>query len=230
MRLGALLAAGILTGLLSDGPSAYAQNSHVDKSAANLMVVLRESFGANKQDEELKATGKVRAKLPDGKEIEFEMASFEFIGDMHLRFVFDEPQTMLNARPEDLQKLNLTPAQALSLALANIKRVYGEPTVKPFAGGVMQVQGKSPDVDSSYFIDREFWSALLKKHPEGLVVGVPKRGGLIFAPLSDTRSVDSLKKSIATLHSTSERLRVSGALYLFKNDRWSVFQPTQVKP
>jgi uncharacterized protein YtpQ (UPF0354 family) len=212
------------------GDVAMAQSrAGVDTTADNLMAVLRESFGANKQDEELKPTGKVRAKLPDGKEVEFEMASFEFIGDMHIRFVFDGPQTMVNATPQDLARLNLNADQALRLALSNIKRVYGAPSAKSWTGGLMQVQGKSPDLDSSYFLDRDFWRALVKKHPEGLVVAVPKRGGLVFAPLSDARAVDGLKKNVAYLHSSSERFRVSGALYLFKDDRWTVFQPTHVQ-
>lgn len=197
-------------------------------NADNLMLVLRESFGANKQDEELKAVGKVKAKLPDGKEIEFEMASFEFIGDMHIRLVFDGPQSMSNATPADLARLNLNTEQALRLAVSNVKRVYGEPTVKPWTAGLMEVSGKSPDLDSSYFLDREFWRGLLKKHPEGLVVAVPKRGGLVYAPLVDTKAVEGLKKGVRYLHLSSDRLRVSGALYLFKDDKWTVFQPTYV--
>jgi hypothetical protein len=112
----------------------------------------------------------------------------------------------------------------LALAITNIKRVYGEPSAKPWEGGLMQVQGKSPDLDSSYFLDRSYWQSLLKSHPEGLVVSVAKRGGLLFAPLSDARAVERLKKSVAYLHASSERLRVSSALFLFKDGKWSVFQ------
>jgi len=89
----------------------------------------------------------------------------------------------------------------------------------------MQVQGKSPDLDSSYFLDRAFWQNLLRQHREGIVVAAPKRGGLLFTPLADSEAVDVLRKSIADLFSSSESLRVSSALYLFKDDRWTVFQP-----
>ncbi len=88
----------------------------------------------------------------------------------------------------------------------------------------MQVQGKSPDLDSSYFLDRPYWNDLLKKHPEGLVVSVPKRGGLLYAPVEDSKAIDSLKRGVAYLHASSQRLRVSSALFLFKDGRWSVFQ------
>jgi hypothetical protein len=189
------------------------------------MVVVRESIGANRQDDAFTPTGKFKAKLSDGKEIELEMASWEFIGDIHIRFVFDGPQTMINATPQDLERLSIKGIdEALALALANIKRIYGEPAAKPWESGLMQVQGKSPDLDSSYFLDRNFWDELLKKHPEGLVVSVAKRGGLLYTPLSDTKSVDGLRRSVAGLHASSQRLRVSSALFMFKEGKWSVFQ------
>jgi hypothetical protein len=199
----------------------------VDRSAENLMVVLRESIGANTEREALTPMGKFHAKLPDGREVDAEIAAFQFLGDMHVRFVFDSPHAMVNATPQDLSRLKLTPEQALKLAVVNIKRVYGKPSPTPWTEGLMQVQGKSPDLDSSYFLDRDFWRSLLRSHPEGLVVAVPKRGGLAFAPITDHKAVDGLRRGVSYLYSSSEWLRISSALYLFKDDRWTVFQPPQ---
>ena len=196
-----------------------------ERTRENLMVVVRESIGANRAEDALTPTGKAKAKLPDGREIEFEMASWEFIGDTHIRFVFDGPQIMINATPQDLERLGIKGVdEALSLALANLKRVYGEPSASPWEGGLMSVTGKSPDLNSSYFLDRAYWQGLLKSHPEGLVVSVAKRGGLLYTPLSNTKAVEGLKRGVAYLHSSSQRLRVSSALFLFKDGKWSVFQ------
>lgn len=196
-----------------------------DKTRDNFMVVVRESIGSNRPDDAFKPTGKLKAKLADGREIELDVASWEFIGDTHIRFVFDGPQSMINATPQDLERLSIKSVDdALALALANINRIYGKPTFKPWTDGVMQVEGKSPDLNSSYFLDRELWTGLLKKHPEGLVVSVPKRGGLLYTPLSDKKSVDTLQRGVAYLYASSERLRVSSALFIFKDGRWSVFQ------
>jgi hypothetical protein len=194
-----------------------------DDSASNLMVVLRESQGSNKQAESLVPMGKAKAKLQDGREIEIDTGWFEYLGDMHVRFVFDTPTSMPNASPKDLERLGLTPEAALELAVRNIKRVYGEPQAVPW-NDLLQVKGKSSDLDSSYFLDKDFWNAQLKKYPEGVVALVAKRGGLLFAPLSDAKAVEGMRKSVAYLHSSSERMRVSSALYLFKDGKWSVFQ------
>src|ERR1700751_5006240 len=69
----------------------------IDTSAENLMVVLRESPGVNKQGENLVPFGKLRTRLDDGRELDFQMAAFQFLGDMHIRFVFDAPNFIRRA-------------------------------------------------------------------------------------------------------------------------------------
>lgn len=202
-----------------------AQSPAPERVRENFMVVVRESIGANRTEDALSPTGKLKAKLADGREIEMEIASWEFIGDTHIRFVFDGTQMMINATPQDLEHLGIRNVdEALSLALANIKRVYGEPSATRWEDGLMQVSSKSPDMNSSYFLDRAFWQSLLKSYPEGIVVSVAKRGGLLYTPLSDTNAIEKLKRGVAYLHASSGRLRVSSALYLFKQGKWSVFQ------
>jgi hypothetical protein len=198
-----------------------------DTGAGNLLAVLRQSRGENKQDELLTPFGKVHATLADGRDIELDTSWYQYLGDMHIRLVFDGGQTMQSASPEDLARLHLTPDQAVELAVANLLRVYGRPATQPWNGGLTQVQGNASDLNSSYFLDREFWRGLQAEHPEGLVAAVPVRGGLMYAPLSDAAAITSLRFSAAALYAGGPGTRLSSALYLFKNDHWSVFQPPQ---
>jgi hypothetical protein len=201
-----------------------------DTSAGNLLVVLRESRGANKQDERLRPFGKVKGVLPDGREIDLDTSWFRYLGDMHVRLVFDGGQTMQSASSEDLRRLQLTPDEALALAVDNLKRRYGMPSPQPWSGALMQVQGEAADLNSSYFLDREFWRGQLAQHPEGLVAAVPRRGGLVYAPLSDEAAVGDLRFSAAALYAAGDGARLSSALYLFKDGRWSVYQAPQAPP
>ena len=219
--MGAMLAA--TTGALC----AEKEAERFDTSEANLLVVLRESPGANKQDEALAPFGKIKAKLSDGREIEFEASWFQYLGDMHLRLVFDGERRVQSASPEDLEKLRLSPEEALSRAVDNLRRRYGHPVAQPWSGGLMQVHGNSPDLDSSYFLDRAFWLDQLRHSPAGLVAAVPERGGLVFAKADDTAAVASLRFSAAALFARNDRTRISSGLYLFKDGRWSVFQSPQ---
>ena len=136
---------------------------------------------------------------------------------------------MQSASSEDLARLNLSPEEALKLAIANLRRVYGAPTPQPWSGHLMQVQGGSSDLNSSYFLDRDFWRDLQAQHPEGLVVAVPRRGGLVYASASDEAAITDLRFTVAALYAGGPGARLSSALYLFKDDRWSVFQPPQAQ-
>ncbi len=215
----------VLAGLASSASMAAPAPAPALKSRANLMLVVRETAGANKQDEQLKPSGKATVRLADGKEVEMDAAWWEFIGDTHIRFVFDEPTTMVGAASADLTELGLAGVDAaLALALDNIKRVYGAPVSSPWTEGIMEVSGTSPDLDSSYLLDRAFWRTLLSAHPDGLVVAVPKRGALLYVPVSNTKGVSGLQRSIGQLYASSGTQRVSSALFLFKGDRWTVFQ------
>lgn len=194
------------------------------ESIENLMFVLRELPKQNRQTEALVPIGEIELMLPDGTKVKDYPAYFRYIGDMHIRFVFDAPNMARGAKMKDLERLGLSPERALAVATENLKRVYGSPTSVPW-NDLQLVKSKEPDYDSSYFADREFWTAISKSHPNGVVVAVPKRGGLLYTPLSDAKAVAGLRRSIAYLYSSSEKARVSSALYLFKDGKWSVFQP-----
>jgi hypothetical protein len=206
---------------------APAQAQDFDTGADNLIAVLRESPGANHQLEKLLPMGPVKARLADGREVEIDASWFHYLGDMHVRLVFDGERSMQTAAPDDLRRLELAPEQAVARAVDNLRRRYGAPQVRPWSGGLMQVVGGSPDLASSYFLDREFWSGLLRQHPEGLVVSVPQRGGLLYASASDEAAIVNLRFSAAALYAGNDRGRVSSALFLFKDGHWSVYQPPQ---
>lgn len=212
---------------IGSAPAATPDAEEFEVSAANLLVVLRESPGVNKQDERLEPFGKIVRRLDDGRNVEFEASWFQYLGDMHLRLVFDGERRVQSALPQDLERLHLSPEQALDLAVDNLRRRYGEPVAEPWSGGLMQVRGKSPDLDSSYFLDRSFWQEQARNYPEGMVVAAPARGGLVFARADDMLAVTSLIFSAAVLYTADEGRRLSSALYLFKDGRWSVFQAPQ---
>jgi hypothetical protein len=212
--------AGVLAAFTLAAPAAES----IDTGAGNLLAVLRESPGANKQGEELRPFGKIAFTAADGRETLFEASWYQYLGDMHLRLVFDGRQQMQSAVPDDLTRLKLSPEQALARAVSNMRQRYGAPVARPYGGGVMQIEAAEADFASSYFLDREFWLAQLREHPEGIVAAVPTRRGLVFAPVADAVALTSLRFSATALYTAQERSRVSSALYLDTDGRWSVFQ------
>lgn len=227
-RAGALAALALAASAACAGDAQGTES--FDVNASNLLVVLRETPGANKQEESLQPFGKIAARLPDGRTVEFEASWFQYLGDMHLRLVFDGTRQVQSALPGDLQKLHLSPEQALERAVDNLRGRYGTPVAEPWSGGLMLVHGKVPDLDSSYFLDRQFWLDTVRDYPQGIVAAVPRRGELVFARADDEMAVTSLKFSAAALYAGDDAARVSSALYLFKDGRWSVYQAAQRQP
>jgi hypothetical protein len=189
-----------------------------------LMVVLRETEGVIRSDERLTPLGPGLASLPNGESFRAEIAAFNFLGDLHIRFVFDGKQAMRNLSPDEFERLKLTPEQALTLAVANIKRVYGPPATRPWAPFTI-LESKEDDLSSSYMLDREYWRTLASTHPTGVVVSVPRREGLLYAPVSDAKAITALREAGPILYAEASNMRISSALYLFRDDRWSIFQP-----
>lgn len=202
-------------------------SEHIDATASNLVVVLRESPGENKQDESLAPYGKLEGTMPDGRRVQFETSWYQYLGDMHIRLVFEGDRSLQSASPDDLTRLRLTPDKALALAVANLRRLHGAPLVRPWTGGLTQVQAAAPEFTSSYFLDREFWEHLQAPHPQGLVVAVPRRGELVYAAADDVDALANLRFGVAALYAGGTGARLSSALYLFKDGHWSVFQAPQ---
>lgn len=221
------VALACFAGAMAGAAAAPPEGEKIQVSASNLLVVLRETPGANKQDETLQPFGRITAQLPDGRKVEFEASWYQYLGDMHLRLVFDGTQQVQSALPSDLQQLHLTPEQALAQAVHNLRARYGAPVIEPWNGGLMLVHGRSPDLDSSYFLDREFWEQTARDYPEGIVAAVPGHGELVFARADDEDALNSLRFSAAALFAVERGARVSSALYLFKDGHWSVFQAPQ---
>jgi hypothetical protein len=160
---------------------------------------LRDSSGQNGHYDTLVPISRVEGTLPNKPRLQETPAWFQFIGDVHIRFVFDGPTSMRSAATKDLERLRLTPERALNLAIGNVKRVYGRPTSVAW-NDVQKVKGTSPDFDSSYYLDREFWAGVTQRHREGVVVAVLKRGGLLSTPVNDPEAVAGMRRGIAFLH------------------------------
>ncbi len=157
--------------------------------------------------------------------MELETSWFRYVGDMHIRLVFDGRAQLQSASPDDLDRLRLEPEDALRTAITNLKRAYGDPVIRPLQAGLMQVTSRADDLNSSYFLDRDFWARMERTHPGGVVAAVPQRGGLLFAPAADANAIAALRFSSAALYAAGTRTRVSSAMYLFKDGHWRVFQP-----
>jgi hypothetical protein len=190
----------------------------------SLLPVLRERPGANKTEESLTLADAFDVDLPGGGKATLALARFDLVGDLQLRLVHGQDAAAMVALPAgELEELGLSAQDGVALALANLRRLHGEPVATPWHN-VQRVGGRAAGLDSGYFLDRAFWRARLGEHPEGLVAAVPRTDLLLFAPAGDAAAVASMRRGIPGLRAGGGDYRLSSALYLFKDDRWSVLQ------
>ncbi len=195
----------------------------------SLFLVLRERPGADKTEDSLALVEPFAVPVPGDASATMAPAWFDLIGDLQLRLVRHTPDYVFTLHAGELDELALGVEDALAVALANLHRVHGEPLARPWHN-LQRVGGRTEDADSAYFMDRAFWRARLAEHPDGLVAAVPRTDLLLFAPLADTTAVDSMRHGVPGLHAGGSDYRLSSALYLFKDDRWRVFQAPQPVP
>jgi hypothetical protein len=190
----------------------------------SLLPILRERPGANKTEESLTLADAFDMELPGGGKATLALARFDLIGDLQLRLAHgNDADGMVALHASALEELGLSAQDGAALALANLRRLHGEPVATPWHN-LQRVGGRSAGLDSGYFLDRAFWRGRLEEHREGLVAAVPRTDLLLFAPASDAAAVASMRRGIPGLQAGGGDYRLSSALYLFKDDRWSVLQ------
>ena len=194
----------------------------------SLLFVLRERVGANKADESPALVEPFDVPIPGGVAT-MAPAWFDLVGDLQLRLVRHTADHVMALHASELDELQLDVDAALALALANLHRLHGAPEACAWHD-LQRVRGRDEDMDSAYFLDRAFWRQRLAQHPDGLVAAVPRTDLLLFAPLADAAAVDSMRRGIPGLHAGGGGYRLSSALFLFKEDRWRVFQPALPVP
>ena len=196
----------------------------LDEGRAALRLLLRERPGADKPAESLDRVEPFTTPIPGGGSVTMAPAWYDLVGDLQVRLVRETPDALVTLQVDELEELGLDAGAAIALALANLERQVGAPAVRPWHD-LSRVGTPSEEFDSSWFLHRAFWRARLAEHPQGLVAAVPRVDALLFAPAGDAAAVASMRRGIPGLHREAGDWRLSSALYLFKDDRWTVLQP-----
>lgn len=189
-----------------------------------LRLVLRERPGHNKPEESLAIVEPFEVEGDGGIKVSMAPAWYDLVGDLQLRLAYDTGDHVLTLHAEQLAEMRLTADEAIAIALDNLRRQHGEPQAAPWHN-LQRVSGRDESVSCAYFLDRAFWRARLAEHPDGLVVAVPRIDALLFAPRADEAAVASMRRGIPGLYEGGGvDYRLSSALYLFDNDRWTMLQ------
>lgn len=165
-----------------------------------------------------------------------EPARFAFVGDLQIQLKFTLPPSfrgqMVNASMADLARLGLSPQRGFELAKNNALAALPPPSPGQPIHGMSMLVSQSPTGmadGSSYLLDRSFWLEASRSSPGGLVVTVPDRQIVMYAPAGDSAAITLLKqRAQAARRRTAAPTKWSSALLAFNNDRWSALEQLQL--
>jgi len=145
-----------------------------------------------------------------------------FVGDLQLRYSFDDPRHISSVSAADLKRLKLKREELLPLAIANFRRRYPNFQVERMPAGLASVTNAG-ELEPSLMLDSGFWDLERQRAGSDIVAAVPARDTLVFANRSVTGYVDVLKRVTADVHGSAGNDALSRKLFLWNRGRWEVF-------
>jgi hypothetical protein len=215
-----------LAGLTGTTAWSFALASDANRRKDRLFAVLGQSPGERKLYPRPQLVGKVELKDNQGNRMSSELAAWDLLADIHVRFLFHTSGGYFIADLEEFQevKINSLP-YALKLATENLRRECGAPRVSQVVKGVSRVTGVAPGLNTGYFFDYEFWLEQLNRQPsgQGLAIGAPTREDLLFCSADDFEAIDRLRSESKRYYSdATAATRVSTAVLRLMNDGLSL--------
>jgi uncharacterized protein YtpQ (UPF0354 family) len=145
-----------------------------------------------------------------------------FVGDLHLRYSFDDPKFVSSVSAGDLKRLGLKRDQLLALSVENFRRLYPGMKVEYPVPQIALVT-EAGNLEPCLMLDAAFWEQEGKRRGSGIVAAAPARDVLMFADRSVRGNIDMLKKLAVDVHAAAEKEALSKTVFLWNYGRWEAF-------
>jgi uncharacterized protein YtpQ (UPF0354 family) len=145
-----------------------------------------------------------------------------FVGDLHLRYSFDDPRFVSSVSASDLKRLGLKREQLLALSIENFRRLYPARKIEQPTPEISLVTDAG-DLEPCLMLDAAFWETESKRRAAAIVAAAPARDVLMFSDRSARGNVELLKKLAIDIHSSAGKDAVSKTVYLWNYGRWEAF-------
>jgi uncharacterized protein YtpQ (UPF0354 family) len=145
-----------------------------------------------------------------------------FVGDLHLRYSFDDPRFVSSVSAADLKRLGLKRDQLLPLSIENFRRLYpGRKIESPIPQIALVTE--AGDLEPCLMLDAAFWEKETERRGSAIVAAAPARDVLMFSDRSVRGNVEILKKLAIDVHATADKEALSKTVFLWNRGRWEAF-------
>jgi len=145
-----------------------------------------------------------------------------FVGDLHLRYSFDDPRFVSSVSASDLKRLGLKREQLLPLAVSNFRRLYPGRKIEYPLPEIALVTDAG-NLEPCLMLDSAFWDKEAERRSSAVVASAPARDVLMFSDRSVRGNVEILKKLTLDVHATADKEALSKTVYLWNRGRWEAF-------
>ena len=145
-----------------------------------------------------------------------------FVGDLHLRYSFDDPKFVSSVSAGDLKRLGLKREQLLPLSIANFRRLYPGMKIENPVPQIALVTDAGT-LEPCLMLDAAFWDEESSRRGSAIVAAAPARDVLMFSDRSVRGNVDTLKKLAVDVHSAVGKEALSKTVFLWNRGRWEAF-------
>lgn len=167
---------------------------------------------------------KIEAALPapDPKAAPENALVFDhFVGDLHLRYVFDDPSFMLALRIRDLQRLGVQREELPALVVTNFRRLYPKLDVT-WPDRWLGMVTNGGELEPLTMLDGAFWDRQQKAFGGELIAAVPSAHEIYFAPREPKQNIELLKHLAVLHHEKAGKRAVSRTVFAWRMFRWEV--------
>jgi uncharacterized protein YtpQ (UPF0354 family) len=145
-----------------------------------------------------------------------------FVGDLHLRYSFDDPKFVSSVSAGDLKRLGLKREQLLALAVENFRRLYPGRKIEYPLPQIALVTDAG-DLEPCLMLDAAFWEKESQRRGSAIVAAAPARDVLMFSDRSARGNVDLLKKLAVDVYASVGKEALSKTVFLWNYGRWEAF-------
>lgn len=145
-----------------------------------------------------------------------------FVGDLHLRYSFDDPRYVSSVSARDLKRLGLRRDQLLPLAVENFRRLYPARKIEHPVPQIALVT-EAGSLEPCLMLDAAYWEKETQRRGSAIVAAAPARDVLMFSDRSAKGNVDLLKKLAVDVYAAAEKEALSKTVFLWIYGRWEAF-------
>lgn len=145
-----------------------------------------------------------------------------FVGDLHLRYSFDDPKFVSSVSAGDLKRLGLKREQLLALSVANFRRLYSNRKIEHPVPEIALVT-EAGTLEPSLMLDSEFWEKESQRRGSPIIATAPARDVLMFSDRSRRGNIDLLKGLAVDIYAGAGQGALSRTVFLWNYGRWEAF-------